>query len=83
MNFKEFIKCLGIFVDSNMKGVSHIDYLSKKLHSVIFTLNALKRHADNATSKIVFCSNFQSLLIYGIVFWVNSSNARKIFKDHA
>lgn len=79
--FESFIKFLGIWMGSYMKWIAYIDCLSKRLNCVIYTSNDSKHHVDNDTLKIVFCANSQSLMMYGIILYGNSSNAKRILKD--
>ncbi|XP_044744624.1 uncharacterized protein LOC123306611 isoform X2 [Coccinella septempunctata] len=74
------VNFLGIHLDLNLKWHNHILNLSKKLYKITYTLNVLRYHVDRDTLRILYYSNFQSLIAYGIVIWGNSNHVNSIFK---
>ncbi|KAK9884100.1 hypothetical protein WA026_005040 [Henosepilachna vigintioctopunctata] len=74
-------KFLGIYIDQNMRWDTHCTSLSKRLHSVIYTLNVLRDKLAEPVLKLIYSSNFVSQITYGIIFWGNSGFSNKIFVD--
>ena len=72
-------KFLGVYIDSNFRFCQHINYLRKKLSSVIFAINELKFVLDEKALKMVYYANFHSLISYGGIFWVDTINSKKFF----
>lgn len=79
VNVKEVVSFLGIAVDKNLKWKDHVEQLGKKLNSVIYTLNFLKRMVDDDVLRTIYFANFQSLSTYSILFWGSSSVMNRIF----
>lgn len=79
INLRPTIKFLGIYMDTNLKWQTHIEYLSKKLSSSIYTFKVMKNQVKMNILQILYYSNFQSLMSYGIMFWGNSSDSMRIF----
>ena len=72
-------KFLGVTVNHNLKWNSHIELLSKKLSKVCFLLRQTRETVNKQVLRTFYYSNFHSLLLYGILFWGNSSSAKTIF----
>ncbi|KAK9889372.1 hypothetical protein WA026_004648 [Henosepilachna vigintioctopunctata] len=72
-------KFLGVYLDCKLKFKEHIDYLTRRLCSVVFSLNVMKHHVDIDTLMVIYFSNFQSLLSYGVIFWGSSSQWNRVF----
>jgi len=66
-----YVKFLGISVDRKLTWSHHIDFISKKLSSVIFLLRRLAKHVTINCLKMVYYSYFQSIIHYGLVLWGN------------
>ena len=71
----EHVKFLGLIVDSNLKWKQHVNKLCSKLSSALFALRTLRNKVELPTLIQVYHALFESHLIYGIVFWGNSSNS--------
>lgn len=70
---------LGIHLDENLKWKEHSRILIKKLNSSIYSLRVLKFQIDANILRIIYCSQIESLLTYGIIFWGGSSLIDRIF----
>ena len=79
VDYVNFLKLLGVYIDNNMKWKTQNENLSKKLSSAVFLLRSLQNKLDKDTLKIVYHSNFHSHLKYGVSFWGQSTDWRKIF----
>lgn len=79
INITPQVKLLGIDLDKHLNWGSHCESLSSRLNKVVYTLKVLREKVDLNTLKVVYYSNFQSLLSYGIIFWGGSSQAEGLF----
>jgi hypothetical protein len=53
---------------------------SKRLCRICFALRVIGRVLGLETTRTLYYAYFQSLLLYGLIFWGNSGNAKLIFK---
>lgn len=70
---------LGVVVDKHLKWGPHTEQLRGRLNSVCYLLFMLRNQIDLELLKLVYYSNFQSILSYGIIFWGNSSYVSGLF----
>ena len=75
----EQFKFLGVHIDSKLSWKAHVQDLVPKLNSAIFTIRTISEISDFSTRKVVYFAYFHSLMTYGIVFWGNSPDAKRIF----
>lgn len=76
---KDSIVFLGIVIDKHLKWGPHIEQLRGRLNSVCYMLFMLRNQVDFDLLKLVYFSNFQSILSYGIIFWGNASHVCDLF----
>lgn len=79
INKKDSTAFLGIVIDSQLNWHDHINKL-KKLNSGFYAIKTIKTITDINTTKLVYFSNFESHIRYGIEFWGGSTSCDKIFK---
>lgn len=79
VSLTDHTKFLGVIVDFNLNWKLHVDYLSRKLNSVLYTLRVLSQQVDLSVLRIVYHANFESRLRYGIAIWGNSSDVQRVF----
>ena len=79
IKFVQSTKILGLYVDSNLKWKTHCEQLCQKLNRSLFALRRLKNMCDFTTLKMIYHAYFDATLKYGIIFWGNSTDSRKIF----
>ncbi|KAL3288833.1 hypothetical protein HHI36_003280 [Cryptolaemus montrouzieri] len=79
ISISESTKFLGLQLDANMKWRTHVEYLDGRLNTVIYSLNVLKHHVNANALRIVYFSNFESLVNYGVAFWAGGSFSDRIF----
>lgn len=72
-------KFLGIQIDNKLNWLPHITYISKKLTSSAYSIKILATYLSSGVVNIVYHSNFESILRYGIVFWGASSDVNRLF----
>jgi hypothetical protein len=70
---------VGLIIDSKLKWHEHIKVLIKKLNSGYFAIKSIKSVANIATAKLVYYSNFEAHIRYGIEFWGCSPSTKKVF----
>ena len=69
---------MGIFLDHNLTWMSHIKHISSKLSRVLFLLRELKDFVPNEHVKSAYFAFFQSVILYGLLLWGNSSHISDI-----
>jgi hypothetical protein len=73
------IKFLGIEIDKSLNWKTQVKSIVPKLGKACFVIRKMKLYSNIETLKMICYAHFQSLLGYGIVFWGDSSEAKKIF----
>ncbi|KAI5755710.1 hypothetical protein M8J77_019141 [Diaphorina citri] len=74
------IKYLGITIDHQLNWKSHIGKVKSRLSSAIYLIKTIRLDIGVESAKLVYHSNFHSIMEYGIPFWAGSSSADSIFK---
>ena len=67
--FSNYIKYLGILIDSKLSWKHHISELSKKLNRATAILAKLRNFVTKNSLKSLYFSLFQSYLSYGCLVW--------------
>jgi hypothetical protein len=80
INYTEHIKFLGLWPDKNIKWSIHTQQLATKLSKICFAIRIITRVSGLETVCTLYCAYFHSLLLYGLIFWRNSANAKLIFR---
>ena len=75
-----FVKFLGITVDSTLSWKQHIDAIIPKLNKACYIIRRLKLYLSNTALKMVYYAFFHSVMSYGLIFWGNSTNSKCVFK---
>ena len=70
----EFVKYLGILIDSHLNWSHHSDSLSTKLTRAIGMLSKIRHYVSETTLRSIYCGIFSSLLNYGAQVWAQFSN---------
>lgn len=73
------IKFLGVFIDTCLSWDVHIQKLNTKLSSICGVIRCLRDQVTLDSLRIYYFSCVQSIILYGIIFWGSSPNAKKIF----
>jgi len=74
------IKFLGLYINDTINWEYHIEYILPKLSAVCYAVRILEPYMSLETLKIVYYSNFNSIINYGLPFWGNSPHIKKIFR---
>jgi hypothetical protein len=75
----ETTKFLGLQIDSNLNWKTHIQYVIPKLSSAHFAMRTVTSVMKTETLKLVYFAYFHSIMSYGIIFWHNSTDSKKVF----
>jgi hypothetical protein len=73
-------KFLGLTLDDTYSRKNHIDIIVPKLSSACFAVRAVKPFLSLEFLRIVYFSNFHSIIIYVLIFWSNSYHSNTVFK---
>jgi len=66
---KNYVKYLGILLDSNLTWKPHIDLISDKISKIIGLISKLRHFVPTATLIAIYKSLIQPYLSYGICAW--------------
>jgi hypothetical protein len=72
-------KFLGIHLDNHLNWKDHIDQIIPKLSAAYYAVRQMYHFINQNTLKSIYFAYFHSIVKYGIIFWGNSSNSKKIF----
>jgi hypothetical protein len=73
-------KFLGIIRGSTLSWSNNIELLTKKLSTAFNVIRPVKPRMSESAMKMIYHSLFHSILSYGIILWVNSSQSITVFK---
>ena len=73
-------KFLGIYVDNNMNWKKHIEQISHKLNVACSMIRNLTNTLNADILRMVYYAYFHPIILYGVIFWGNSTHAHQIFK---
>ena len=65
------IKFLGIYINDRINWKYHIEHILPKLRVVCYVMRSIKPYMSLNTLRIVYYSNFNSIINYGLPFWSN------------
>ena len=77
--FSQQTKFLALYINECLDWSYHIECLLKKLGSICYGIRATSKYMNEKTVKILYFSNFQSVVQYGIIFWGIHSQTQSIF----
>ena len=73
------LKFLGMQLDNHLNWKDHIDQVLPKLSAACYAVRQMHHICDENTLKSIYFAYFHSIIKYGIIFWGNSSNSKKLF----
>jgi hypothetical protein len=73
-------KFLGLLINNNLSWKTHIECIKLKLSSACYAIRSVKLHVTTNTLKMIYYSYFHFIMTYGLQFWGNSSDSKKIFR---
>ena len=62
-----------------MNWKTHTEFMLPKLNTVSYVIGCLKHYSTIETLTMVYCVNFDSAMMYEIIFWGNSIDSNKVF----
>jgi hypothetical protein len=71
---------LGVWLDGNLRWSTHTQQLANKICKICFALRVIRRVSGLENVRTLYYAYFQSLLLYELIFWSNSGNAKLIFR---
>ncbi len=77
-----YVKYLGLLIDSHLKWNYHTDTLAPKLSRAIGMLSKIRHFVTNLTLRTIYYGIFSSLLTYGCLIWgqIQNKNINRIIK---
>lgn len=73
------VRFLGIYPDEVLSWRKHVAMLCERLGPVCYTFSVLQRYLSYEQLRMMYFTNFQSLLSFGIIFWGKSTDYKKVF----
>jgi hypothetical protein len=70
---------LGLQLHNHLNLKNHIDQMTTKLSAACYSVVSMFHISNTDTLKSIHFAYFHSIIQYGILFWGNASNSRKIF----
>jgi hypothetical protein len=75
-----YIKFLGLTIDNSLNWKKLIEQLTTKLGKACYALRSFKQYLPTKTLLTLYYSLFHSVMVYGLIFWGNSTHSTHIFK---
>jgi hypothetical protein len=75
-----YIKLLGIMTDDTLAWKTHIEKNTVKLSSACYAVRAIKHFLSQDILKMMYTSDFLSIMKYGIILWGISTYNKNIFR---
>jgi hypothetical protein len=72
-------KFLGLQMGNHLNWKNHIDQLIPKFNGACYRVRSLLHINNTYMLKSIYFAYFHSLMKYGIIFWGNSSDSKKVF----
>jgi hypothetical protein len=73
------IKFLGIEIDKFKNWKAHVKLILPKLGNAYFEIRYMQSCSNIETLRMIYLAYFHSTMKYGIIFWGNSAEVKKIF----
>jgi len=75
------VKFLGLLVDDTLSWDQHINQAASKLSSACYAIWTLTPLLSKNALRMLYFSYAHTIISHGIIFWGNSSNSIKIFRQ--
>ena len=70
---------LGLELDNNINWKNHVAKILPKLSRACYVIRTMYPISSLKTLRMIYFAYFHSILEYGIIFWGNSTESKKIF----
>ena len=74
LEHKEYVKYLGVLIDSHLSWKYHIDYVASKVSKIVGVIALLRHFVPVATLRSIYQSLIIPYLSYGLAVWVRQLN---------
>jgi len=74
------LKFLGININNTLTWKTHIETILPKLSSACFAMRSIKPLISQQMLKAIYYSQFHSIILYGLMFWGNSTHSPRVFR---
>lgn len=79
VTFSTESKLLGVCINEVLDWSCHINALAKKLNSICYGIRVVGGYMNERALRIMYFSNFESVMRYGIIFWGSSGVVYNVF----
>ena len=78
----DFVKYLGVYIDSHLRWDYHIDFIAPKLTRALGMLTKIRHFVDFNTLRSVYFGIFSSIMLYAAQIWgqISSKNVNRIIR---
>jgi hypothetical protein len=76
---QDVTKFLALYLDRQLSWETHLNHLLSKIASVCFIMRKLSHVVNIESLRIVHFAHFQSLILYGLIFWGMQTNMKRVF----
>ena len=73
-------KFLGLHISDNCSWTVHIKAICKKVATVCYCINQLRKTIDQSTLLMLYYAHFHSVISYSIITWGSSKESERVFK---
>jgi hypothetical protein len=80
MDSKESTKFLGLEIDKHINWMKHIEEILPKLSNACYAIRSMYHTSSISTPKMISFVYFHSKLGYGISFWGNAIDSKRVFQ---
>ena len=77
--YSESTKFLGLWMDEQLKGNTHIQMLMRKLGKIPFAIRMASKIMQSETTHSLYYAYFHSYITYSIIFCGKSPKVKQIF----
>jgi hypothetical protein len=70
---------LGLELDKNINWKNHVEKILPKLSRACYTIRTMYPISSLNTLQMIYFAYFHSILDYGIIFWGNSTESKRVF----
>jgi hypothetical protein len=76
---QDVIKFLGLHLDRHLSWETHLNRLLSELGTVCFIMRKFSHILNIGLLRVVYFAHFQSLILYGSIFWGTPTNMNRVF----